>query len=106
VCILLFSVRSCGLLDVPRSKKSSYEYTIGTTTTVTECRSGSLSGNTTYTCVDNLGETQAWSPDVTAKCGIKGFFIEHKLLTTFFLFVGIFGIDINLNIVYTCIVLI
>ncbi|XP_060604750.1 sushi domain-containing protein 2-like [Ruditapes philippinarum] len=64
-------IRSCGLLDVPRSKKSSYEYTIGTTTTVTECRSGSLSGNTTYTCVDNLGETQAWSPDVTAKCELE-----------------------------------
>ncbi|XP_060604753.1 sushi domain-containing protein 2-like isoform X2 [Ruditapes philippinarum] len=64
-------IRSCGLLDVPRSKKSSYEYTIGTTTTVTECRSGSLSGNTTYTCVYTSSVTQAWSPDVTAKCELE-----------------------------------
>ncbi|XP_060564061.1 sushi domain-containing protein 2-like [Ruditapes philippinarum] len=64
-------IRSCGLLDVPRSKKSSYEYTIGTTTTVTECKSGSLSGHTTYTCVETSDGTQAWSPDVTAKCELE-----------------------------------
>lgn len=64
-------VRSCGLLNVPRSKKSNYGYTIGTKTTITECRTGSLSGSTTYTCVATSNETQQWSPEVTATCDVK-----------------------------------
>lgn len=70
----LFSVRSCGLLNVPRSTKSSYEYTVGTETTITGCRKGNLEGTTTYTCVETSNVTQEWSPAVTAVCaGIHTF---------------------------------
>ncbi|XP_053399387.1 sushi domain-containing protein 2-like isoform X2 [Mercenaria mercenaria] len=64
-------VRSCGLLNVPRSKKSNYGYTIGTTTTITECRTGSLSGTRSYTCVETSNVTQEWSPAVTATCDVQ-----------------------------------
>ncbi|XP_060564063.1 sushi domain-containing protein 2-like isoform X2 [Ruditapes philippinarum] len=66
----LLPVRSCGLLNVPRSKKSNYDYTIGTTTTITECRTGSFSGTSTYTCEETSNVTQAWSPEVTATCEV------------------------------------
>ncbi|KAL4230851.1 hypothetical protein ACF0H5_011225 [Mactra antiquata] len=61
-------VRSCGLLDVPRSKKTSYRTTIGTETSITSCRTGSLSGPSSYTCVATSNTTQSWSPDVTSTC--------------------------------------
>ena len=70
---MLFSiiVRSCGLLNVPRATKSNYDYVLGTTTTITGCRTGSLSGDTTYTCVEISNVSQAWSPQVTATCKRK-----------------------------------
>ncbi|XP_052245038.1 sushi domain-containing protein 2-like isoform X2 [Dreissena polymorpha] len=61
-------VRSCGILDVPRSRKTNYDYTLGTTTTITSCRVGQLQGTATYTCVETSNETQAWSPAVDAVC--------------------------------------
>lgn len=63
--------RSCGLLDVPQSIKSTYNYSLGNTVTLTGCRSGTLIGTKEYTCVAT-GEDlngQAWSPGVSASCG-------------------------------------
>jgi len=62
------TVRSCGLLDVPRSKKSNYGYIVGTHTTITECRIGQLQGTGSYTCVATSNTTQEWSPAVDAVC--------------------------------------
>lgn len=67
----MFSVRSCGLLDVPRSTKSDYGYTIGVQTTITGCRVGHLEGTSTYRCVETSNVTQEWSPAVTAVCAGK-----------------------------------
>lgn len=64
----LMPVRSCGLLNVPRSIKSNYEYTVGTVTTITGCRKGELSGESLYTCVETSNYTQNWSPAVTSTC--------------------------------------
>ncbi|KAL3880389.1 hypothetical protein ACJMK2_032633 [Sinanodonta woodiana] len=61
-------VRSCGLLDVPRSIKSNYNYTLGTVTTITGCRTGPLSGNTIYSCESTGNMTQQWTPGVSATC--------------------------------------
>ncbi|KAK3576417.1 hypothetical protein CHS0354_025178, partial [Potamilus streckersoni] len=61
-------VRSCGLLDVPRSIKSNYNYTLGTLTTITGCRTGPLSGHTTYRCESTGNMTQQWMPGVSATC--------------------------------------
>ncbi|XP_052242291.1 LOW QUALITY PROTEIN: sushi domain-containing protein 2-like [Dreissena polymorpha] len=66
----LQTVRSCGILDVPRSRKTNYDYTLGTTTTITSCRVGQLQGTATYTCVETSNETQAWSPAVDAVCHV------------------------------------
>ncbi|XP_045204399.2 sushi domain-containing protein 2-like [Mercenaria mercenaria] len=63
-------VRSCGLLNVPRSEKSNYRYTIGTNTTIIGCRTGSLSGTRSYTCLETSNVTQEWSPAVTATCEV------------------------------------
>ena len=73
-------VRSCGLLNVPRATKSNYDYVLGTTTSITGCREGSLSGETTYTCVETSNITQAWSPSVSATCKRK----NHKFHLTLF----------------------
>ncbi|XP_052792972.1 sushi domain-containing protein 2-like [Mya arenaria] len=64
-------IRSCGLLDVPRSKKSNYGYTVGTTTTITGCRVGELQGTSTYTCTATSNTTQQWKPAVEAVCSIS-----------------------------------
>ncbi|WAR00181.1 SUSD2-like protein, partial [Mya arenaria] len=64
-------VSSCGLLDVPRSKKSNYGYTVGTTTTITGCRVGELQGTSTYTCTATSNTTQQWTPTVEAVCSIS-----------------------------------
>lgn len=63
--------RSCGLLDVPMSIKSNYNYSLGNKVTLTGCRKGTLSGTKEYTCVATGKDlsTQSWSPEVTASCG-------------------------------------
>ncbi|KAK3576419.1 hypothetical protein CHS0354_025181 [Potamilus streckersoni] len=61
-------VRSCGLLDVPRSIKSNYNYTLGTVTTITGCRTGHLSSHTTYRCESTGNMTQQWMPGISATC--------------------------------------
>ncbi|XP_064609396.1 sushi domain-containing protein 2-like [Liolophura sinensis] len=59
-------VDTCGLLNVPYSKKDSYDYTADSTVHVTGCRLGlRLQGETTYTCD---AESKQWQPEVTAKC--------------------------------------
>ncbi|XP_022320895.2 sushi domain-containing protein 2-like isoform X1 [Crassostrea virginica] len=63
-------VRSCGLLDVPRSVKDNYNYSLGSTVTVESCRIGHLTGRTQYTCADKGGGSQEWSPSVTASCQV------------------------------------
>nr|XP_022326514.1 sushi domain-containing protein 2-like [Crassostrea virginica] len=60
-------VNSCGLLSVPRSMKSSFNYSLGSTVSVTGCRVGTLQGQTTYKCTDS-GNSQNWSPRITAVC--------------------------------------
>eukprot|EP00105_Crassostrea_gigas_P014706 XP_011431480.1 PREDICTED: sushi domain-containing protein 2 isoform X1 [Crassostrea gigas] len=63
-------VRSCGLLDVPRSIKDSYNYSLGSTVTVESCRIGHVTGKTQYTCTDKGDGVQEWSPPVTASCQV------------------------------------
>lgn len=65
---LVTPVRSCGLLNVPRSTKNSYNYSLGSSVTLTGCRTGSLHGGTTYTCEATSNITQAWSPSIDAVC--------------------------------------
>ncbi|XP_060065924.1 sushi domain-containing protein 2-like [Ylistrum balloti] len=66
--LLLTPVRSCGLLNVPRSTKSNYNYSLGSTVTVTGCRTGELQGESSYTCEATSNLSQAWSPSVSAVC--------------------------------------
>lgn len=66
-CFTLFSANSCGLLSVPRSTKSSFNYSLGNTVRVTGCRVGTLQGQTDYTCTDS-GNSREWSPGVSASC--------------------------------------
>ena len=68
---MFYVERSCGLLNVPQSIKSTYNYSLGNTVTLTGCRRGTLEGTKEYTCVA-MGEDlngQAWSPEVSASCG-------------------------------------
>ncbi|XP_052283682.1 sushi domain-containing protein 2-like isoform X2 [Dreissena polymorpha] len=67
----LTPVRVCGLLDVPRSIKTNFDYTLGTTTTIASCRVGELKGTKTYECVATTNTTQEWSPTVDAVCEVK-----------------------------------
>lgn len=67
LCFTLFSANSCGLLSVPRSTKSSFNYSLGNTVRVTGCRVGTLQGQTDYTCTDS-GNSREWSPGVSASC--------------------------------------
>ncbi|XP_067661506.1 sushi domain-containing protein 2-like isoform X2 [Haliotis asinina] len=61
-------VLSCGLLDVPYASKDNYNYSIGNTITVTDCRNGGdLSGDTTYVCSAEFGDPK-WTPSVSAQC--------------------------------------
>ncbi|XP_071124554.1 sushi domain-containing protein 2-like isoform X2 [Mytilus edulis] len=65
----LTPVRSCGLLNVPRSVKSNTNYLLDQTVTIQSCRQGHLQGDdTTYTCSATSETTQTWSPSVIAKC--------------------------------------
>lgn len=66
--ILENPVRTCGYIDIPRSTKSSYNYTLGSTVEITGCRKGSLKGPTTYTCEATSDNEQMWNPSVTATC--------------------------------------
>ncbi|XP_021348303.1 sushi domain-containing protein 2-like isoform X1 [Mizuhopecten yessoensis] len=68
VQLLVAPARSCGLLNVPRSTKSSYNYSLGSTVTVTGCRAGDLAGDTTYSCEATSNNSQVWSPSVSAVC--------------------------------------
>ena len=52
---------------------------MGTQTTITECRVGTLEGTSTYTCVPTSNSTQEWSPAVTAVCKGKNFRTAIKL---------------------------
>lgn len=67
LCFTLFSANSCGLLSVPRSTKSSFNYSLGSTVRITGCRVGTLQGQTDYTCTDS-GNSREWSPGVSASC--------------------------------------
>ncbi|KAJ8311226.1 hypothetical protein KUTeg_011222 [Tegillarca granosa] len=69
--ILENPVRTCGYIDIPRSTKSSYNYTLGSTVEITGCRKGSLKGPTTYTCEATSDNEQMWNPSVTATCLCK-----------------------------------
>lgn len=64
---VLSKANSCGLLSVPRSTKSSFNYSLGNTVRVTGCRVGTLQGQTEYTCTDS-GNSREWSPGVSASC--------------------------------------
>lgn len=65
----LIVVRTCGLLNVPRSVKSKTNYLLGQTVTIDSCRQGHLQGDTmTYRCLATGETTQTWSPSVNAKC--------------------------------------
>lgn len=66
--ILEKPVRTCGHIGVPRSTKSSFNYTLGSTVEITGCRKGSLKGPTTYTCEATSDNEQMWNPSVTATC--------------------------------------
>ncbi|ESP05625.1 hypothetical protein LOTGIDRAFT_228125 [Lottia gigantea] len=61
-------VDACGLLDVPRGKKSSFNYNINSSITITGCKSGLLSGTTHYTCLPTSDGSVEWKPKVDAKC--------------------------------------
>ncbi|XP_033742451.1 sushi domain-containing protein 2-like isoform X2 [Pecten maximus] len=65
---LVTPVRSCGLLNVPRSTKSNFNYSLGSMVTVTGCRTGQLQGDSAYTCEATSNITQTWSPSVSAVC--------------------------------------
>ncbi|XP_076117100.1 sushi domain-containing protein 2-like isoform X2 [Mytilus galloprovincialis] len=68
----LAPVRTCGLLNVPRSVKSKTNYLLGQTVTIDSCRQGHLQGDTmTYRCLPTGKTTQTWSPSVNAKCSAK-----------------------------------
>lgn len=72
----LISVKTCGWLNIPNSvKKEPYSYTVGSTVTITGCKSGYvLEGQTrTYTCnAGASGAAPSWTPAVDIKCkGIK-----------------------------------
>lgn len=66
-CFTPFSANSCGLLSVPRSTKTSFNYSLGNTVRITGCRVGTLQGQTDYTCTD-IGNSREWSPGVSATC--------------------------------------
>ena len=65
-------VAVCGLLDVPRSIKDNYNYSLGSTVTITGCRNGAtIQGEATHTCIrDNRGKL-VWSPPVDVTCSGK-----------------------------------
>lgn len=76
--ILLLIVRSCGLLDVPRSIKDNYNYSLGSTVTIQSCRIGHVTGKTQYTCTDKGDGVQEWSPPVTASC--QGMSLQFSII--------------------------
>ncbi|KAK6178739.1 hypothetical protein SNE40_011254 [Patella caerulea] len=62
-------VESCGLLDVPRSIKNSYNYGIGSKINIDGCRKGYLTGETTsYMCTRKGNNTNVWEPEISAMC--------------------------------------
>ncbi|XP_063413939.1 sushi domain-containing protein 2-like [Mytilus trossulus] len=65
----LAPVRTCGLLNIPKSIKSNTNYSLGQTVTIESCREGHLQGDDkTYRCSQTGKNTQTWSPSVNAKC--------------------------------------
>ncbi|CAC5407677.1 unnamed protein product [Mytilus coruscus] len=67
----LSPVRTCGLLDIPRSVKSNTNYKLGQTVTIKSCRLGNLQGDDkSYRCSATSETSQTWSPSVNAKCSV------------------------------------
>ncbi|XP_061189248.1 sushi domain-containing protein 2-like [Saccostrea echinata] len=63
-------VRSCGLLNVPRSIKDNYNYSLGSTVTIQSCRIGRFTGRSQYTCTDKGDGSQEWTPPITGSCQV------------------------------------
>ena len=62
-------MRSCRLLDVPRSVKSNFNYKLNSTVVIEGCRVGMRRGGVyNYTCTSTGKSTQEWKPSVTATC--------------------------------------
>ncbi|XP_063413894.1 sushi domain-containing protein 2-like [Mytilus trossulus] len=87
----LSPVRTCGLLNVPRSVKSSTNYRLGQTVTVESCRQGHIQGDDkTYTCSATSETTQKWSPSINAKCSAKEEKVNAALLVGIIIVVAAF----------------
>lgn len=97
-CFTLFSANSCGLLSVPRSTKSSFNYSLGSTVRVTGCRVGTLQGQTDYTCTDS-GNSREWSPGVSASCS-QGIQLVLKIsFTSKYVFIQSHTVYSNCNLI-------
>lgn len=97
-CFTLFSANSCGLLSVPRSTKSSFNYSLGSTVRITGCRVGTLQGQTDYTCTDS-GNSREWSPGVSASCS-QGIQLVLKIsFTSKSVFIQLHTVYTNCNLI-------